>query len=123
MARFEDGASLSVEAAYDEFTSHVRVRGEVDLSNTDLVAAALQFALRSSTLRLTLDLSEVTFFSVSGLRVLLWLQGVTAKDAVEVVLIVSSPQIMRVLEVTDAVFDFRIQQQAAPDAESAEPSQ
>lgn len=108
-ARFGDVQSLWVEVTGDEFTSRVRMHGEVDLSTADLMAAALQFALRPSTLRLILDLSEVAFFSVSGLRVLMRLGQAATEEAVDFVLAAPSLQVMRVLELADAAFNFRIE--------------
>lgn len=113
-ARFGDIRSLLVEVGGDEFTSHVRVCGDVDLSNADLMSAALQFALRSSTLRIVLDMSEVTFLSVSGLRVLLHLREIAAEDAIDFVLTAPSPHVMRALEVADATDRFRIDPEPTP---------
>jgi anti-anti-sigma factor len=114
-ARFGNAHSLTVDVSCDEFTSRVYARGEVDLSNADLMAAALQFALHRSTLRLTLDLSGVTFFGVSGLRVLLYLQQATAQDAIDFVLVGASAEVVKVLEVADATLHFRIDRSPSPD--------
>lgn len=113
-ARFGDVRSLLVEVGGDEFTSHVRICGEVDLSNADLMSAALQFALRRSALRIVLDMSEVTFLSVSGLRVLLHLRQIAAEDAIDFVLTAPSEHVMRVLEVADATVRFRIDPEPRP---------
>jgi anti-sigma B factor antagonist len=47
----------------------VRVRGEVDMANADLVGAQIR-AAGSPTGAITLDLSRVEFFDSSGLRML-----------------------------------------------------
>lgn len=113
-ARFGDIRSLLVEVGGDEFTSRIRVRGEVDLSNADLMSAALQFALRRSALRIVLDMSEVTFLSVSGLRVLLHLGQAAAEEAIDLVVAAPSPEVMRVLTMVDAALGFRIEPESAP---------
>jgi len=113
-ARFGDIRSLLVEVGGDEFTSHVRICGEVDLSNADLMSAALQFALRSSAPRIVLDMSEVTFLSVSGLRVLLHLSQIAAEDAIDFVLTASSAHVTRVLQVANATVRFRIDPEPRP---------
>lgn len=113
-ARFGDIRSLLVEVGGDEFTSRIRVRGEVDLSNADLMSAALQFALRRSALRIVLDMSEVTFLTVSGLRVLLHLGQAAAEEAIDLVVAAPSPEAMRVLTMVDAALGFRIEPESAP---------
>ena len=113
-ARFGDIRSLLVEVGGDEFTGRIRVRGEVDLSNADLMSAALQFALRRSALRIVLDMSEVTFLSVSGLRVLLHLGQAAAEEAIDLVVAAPSPEAMRVLTMVDAALGFRIEPESAP---------
>lgn len=113
-ARFGDIRSLLVEVGGDEFTSRIQVRGEVDLSNADLMSAALQFALCRSALRIVLDMSEVTFLSFSGLRVLLHLGQVAAEEAIDLVVAAPSPEVMRVLTMADGTFGFRIEPESAP---------
>jgi anti-anti-sigma factor len=61
----------------------IGVAGEVDLSNTADLEAALARHLRAGPLRLVVDLSEVRFLSVGGMRVLLRTRRLAEECGVE----------------------------------------
>lgn len=118
-ARFGDPRSLCVEVTGDERTTVLRMRGEIDLSTADLMAAALQFALQTPPPRLELDLSGVTFFGLSGLRVLVSMQRMTASETVELVLVAPPASALRVLDLVGATIFFTIEN--APEQTDATP--
>lgn len=60
---------LQIELVQGE-PSTLKLHGEVDLSTVDRLRAALEEALASDP-RLVIDMSGVTFFDATGLRVLL----------------------------------------------------
>jgi anti-sigma B factor antagonist len=59
-----------VEVVADAVAPVVRVRGEIDLSNTATIRATLIEALPHAASGLVLDLSETTYLDSSGIRLL-----------------------------------------------------
>lgn len=80
-----------VEWRDEESQRSVWVFGEVDLATVD----DLTEALRSEHPRLVVDLSNVTFMDLSGLRCL-----VAAAERAEAVELITSPRVERLLELT-----------------------
>lgn len=77
----------------------VRARGEIDIASVD----RLQAALDSTHLRIHLDLGEVEFMDLTGLRCL-----IDAAARAEVSIVASSP-VWRVLEVTGTGDHFSVE--------------
>ena len=63
-----------VEVEPQDEVSLVRVLGEVDLSNAEEIAAAMDGAVRPDTRRLVVDLSSTTYMDSAGVRVLFGLR-------------------------------------------------
>ena len=60
-----------VESERTDAECVVRVRGEIDLSNTDDVASAIEAAVGSGVARAIVDLSETTYLDSVGVRLLM----------------------------------------------------
>lgn len=105
-----DPPGLHVEVIRDrhQHVTTVYVNGYVDLATADLLSAAADLALRSSPLRVLVDLSEVSFFSAAGLTVLLSLRERAERAAVDLVLRAPSPAVLNVLDIVSAAPCFRI---------------
>ena len=82
----------------------VHVEGEVDIDVADELSSQLKAGLdTASTLRgrlLLIDLQDVGFFGVAGLRALLRCRDEGAANGVVVRLVTANPMVDRVLEVT-----------------------
>ena len=74
---------LAVEVTGDHLLTVIRPSGEVDLETAELFAAHGTRALAGRPRRLVVNLSEATFFSVAGLRVLDRLRRAAEADAVD----------------------------------------
>lgn len=74
---------LAVEVTGDHLLTVIRPSGEVDLETAELFAAHGMRALAGRPRRLVVNLSETTFFSVAGLRVLDQLRRAAEADAVD----------------------------------------
>jgi anti-sigma B factor antagonist/stage II sporulation protein AA (anti-sigma F factor antagonist) len=59
-----------VEVVHQADTPIVRIRGEIDLSNTDAIRTEVIEALRPSAPGVVLDLTETTYLDSSGVRLL-----------------------------------------------------
>ena len=93
---------LRVEVAGDGRTVTVWVRGEVDLATADLLEAGIEFGLHTgSPSRLVVQLSQVTFFSAAGLRVLIGAHDEAAKRGVDLVLQGPSACVWTVLDLSE----------------------
>ena len=90
-----------VEWRDDDGSRLVSVSGEVDLTS----ASDLRDALESGLPRLVVDLSNVTFIDMSGLRCLVDAAGVH-----EAVALITSPRVARLLDLTATAHLFEIAQ-------------
>ena len=78
----------------------VAVAGEVDLATAPQLDAALAGLLPAAGSRVVLDLSEVTFLASRGIAVLIDAYERAVERGVELHLVVTRPQVHRILEMT-----------------------
>jgi anti-anti-sigma factor len=76
------------------------VAGEVDLATAPQLDAALAGLLSADRARVVLDLSEVTFLASRGIAVLIDAHELALDRGVELHLVVTRPQVHRILEMT-----------------------
>jgi anti-anti-sigma factor len=76
------------------------VAGEVDLATAPQLDAALAGLLSADRARVVLDLSEVTFLASRGIAVLIDAHERALDRGVELHLVVTRPQVHRILEMT-----------------------
>lgn len=81
-------------------TCVVAVAGEVDLATAPQLDAALTGLLSAGRERVVLDLSEVTFLASRGIAVLIDAHERAVDRGVELHLVVTRPQVHRILEMT-----------------------
>jgi anti-sigma B factor antagonist len=86
----------------------VRVRGEVDLATAPKLHSSLRAAWLASHGELAIDLSEVSYLGVTGLRVLLGALDLARASGGDVVLWDPSPMACQLLEITDLMRTFRV---------------
>jgi anti-anti-sigma factor len=99
MSAIEDPSQNS--AKVDGRTGTVRPRGEVDVATAPEVDRQAQALWAEGAERLVLDLSAVTFFDSSGLRLLIRLQTLAHEHPPRALLLERcSPPVLRVLELT-----------------------
>jgi len=92
---------FDVRSVYVDGCVEVAVSGEIDLSVAERLWAALE-PLISPDRPLVLDMHRVTFFDVSGLRVLLQAAQRLDGDPDRLILRSPSPMVLRVLYATRA---------------------
>lgn len=90
---------LRVEWRDEDASRSVWAYGEVDLATAD----ELRKALQCPQPRLTVDLTNVTFMDLTGLRCLL-----EAAEAKEEVALIASPRVDRLIELTATSHLFRM---------------
>jgi anti-anti-sigma factor len=78
----------------------LRLQGELDLTGTAALRAAIGRALEEHSSIVVLDLSTLAFIDCSGLSVLLWAHEQLAGRGGELHLVGSQPAVLRLLEVT-----------------------
>jgi anti-sigma B factor antagonist len=99
------GAVATVESLGDASgTPVVRVSGEVDMSNVDVVRAAVDLAISPDTDRIVFDLGDLEFMDSSGLAMLL----AVAERVSVVELRRLRPLLRRVIELTGLSNSFLI---------------
>lgn len=76
------------------------VAGEVDLATAPQLDTALAGLLSAARARVVLDLSEVTFLASRGIAVLIDAHERAVDRGVELHLVVTRPQVHRILEMT-----------------------
>ncbi len=89
-----------------EDVQRVRIRfsGEIDLSSSDVVEAAVFDALRSHHPRqVEVDLSEVRFIDSSGIHALLRCRTETIRERCQLAVTNAQPMVYRVLEISGVV--------------------
>jgi anti-anti-sigma factor len=100
---------FDIVAEFDGRVGTVRPRGEIDLATAPVVDQQAQALWAEGAEQLVLDLSAVTFFDSSGLRLLIRLQTAAHEHPRRALLIERcSPPVRRVLELTrlDSRFTF-----------------
>lgn len=93
-------ALLTLTLSGDEEHPVITVRGDIDLSTVGLLTSCGRGALADGAKSLTLDLSEVAFFSVAGLHSLLTLRRDADHQGAQVVLRDPSSSVQRVVELS-----------------------
>src|SRR3954469_20771000 len=91
---------FDVKTVYTDGKVELAISGEIDLSVSEQLQSAIDAAL-SPDRPLVLDMHRVTFFDVSGLRVLLRALERLEHNPAKLILRSPSPIVMRVLSVTD----------------------
>ena len=97
-----------------EETVAIRVAGELDLSTADALRRLLERALRSGR-PVLIDLSDVTFIDVSGLRAVLDPAASGRGTSGCVVTVVASPAVLRLLRLLPIDVGRSIRVVAEPD--------
>lgn len=80
----------------------LRLAGEIDLTTTDVLAAAVDQCLQRRPVRLTVDLHEVTFCDCAGIQELQHARQRAAAAGTGLRLTGLTPPVLRVLTLTDA---------------------
>jgi anti-sigma B factor antagonist len=78
----------------------VLLHGELDLVNVEHVSAQLEELLRAGWRDMTLNLADVTFMDVSGVRLLLGLHERSDRVGLAFSIVSATPQAVRILELT-----------------------
>ncbi|HEY3868224.1 MAG TPA: STAS domain-containing protein [Actinocrinis sp.] len=99
---------MSVRTAGDRRSIVIEACGEVDIGTAGLLTACALRALRCHPLRLTVDLSGVTFFSAAGLRALIHIGTAADTEATDFRLRAPSHSVTYVLDLADALDQFRV---------------
>jgi anti-anti-sigma factor len=95
-------SELSVAVREQERTTVLALEGELDLASCVVLERELDRAQSSRSRRLMLDLSELTFMDLSGLRVIIAAHRQAERGGKSLVLTHARPPIMRLLELTRA---------------------
>nr|WP_223242192.1 STAS domain-containing protein [Streptomyces sp. CBMA123] len=77
------------------------VRGEIDADVAPALARALAMALRASTTGVDVVMTQVSFCDCRGLNALLTARSAAGTTGKDVVLASASPQVRRLLDLTD----------------------
>jgi anti-sigma B factor antagonist len=85
---------------HDGSAAHLALRGELDMLSAPLLARALESASRGDPARVILDLRELRFMDVSGLRAILDAARSARRDGRSLVIANPMPHIVRLLELT-----------------------
>jgi anti-sigma B factor antagonist len=96
-----EGWSFAVHSERSEAVERVRVLGEMDLSVVNQLDAEMRRAEATDAKRIELDLDKLEFLDASGIRLLLDLSRRSRTNGGRLrIRPASSPQVMRVLELT-----------------------
>jgi anti-sigma B factor antagonist len=112
--RTGDAPPLWLRVGGDRRLAVIEAGGEMDIATIDLLAECAHEVLRHRPLRLIVDLSEITFFSVAGLRTLIRIRQAAMADAVDFRLRSPSRMVRYVLRVAFPLEHFRLEDEAAP---------
>ncbi len=96
---YSDGKPLVSHDCDGDGNPVLRVRGEVDVSNADQFAAALEMALRGRPARLVIDLSETTFMDGAAVGRIVGLRREIRDGACPIVLRRPQPIVRRLIDV------------------------
>ena len=90
------------EVSYVERASRARIalRGELDMASSQLLARKLEAVERDHPQEIVLDLAELSFMDVSGLRALLDAARRARRAGSSLVIVNPHPHIVRLLELT-----------------------
>ena len=99
--------SLRIEAAVSDSVATITLTGDVDISNSASVTAALD-AQAPPIRRIVVDLRGVSFMDSMGLGALIDGRNRLALDGIEVVLVTGNGPVARLLELTKLTGSFMI---------------
>ena len=85
---------------HDGSAAHLALRGELDMLSAPLLARRIQAATRRCPDRIVLDLRDLRFMDVSGLRAILDAARSARRDGRSLVIANPMPHIVRLLELT-----------------------
>lgn len=94
------GTWLDVVTEHHDKHSLLRLRGELDVSNTGQLRAAITSAMESQPPVLVVDLSGLGFTDCAGLSVLVWARQQQNRCGHELVITGDRPIIRRLLQLT-----------------------
>jgi anti-sigma B factor antagonist len=97
-----DSIDLSVRVSPDDdaHVARVLIRGELDFSNASMLRARLRAVERRNPSVLVLDLADLSFMDVSGLRTILDAARRATRDERRLVVANPMPAIVRLFELT-----------------------
>ena len=91
---------FEVACSHDGSAAQLALRGELDMLSAPLLARDLDEAIRRHPVRIVLDLQDLTFMDVSGLRAILDAARSARRDGGSLVIANPMPHIVRLLELT-----------------------
>lgn len=86
----------------------VPVNGDIDLYTSADILATIHHAVHPGPPILVIDMSEVSFLSVTGLALLIVTKEETRKAGIELRLVASRREVLRPLQITGLTADFDI---------------
>jgi anti-anti-sigma factor len=90
--------TLTLERGRDDGVPVLRLRGELDRLNVDMVEAAIRELAAETTTRLVLDVRDLEFIDSAGLRTLSRAHNLLAEGGHALVVRGPSPAIVRLIE-------------------------
>jgi anti-anti-sigma factor len=91
---------LRVTVAREDLCTMVRLVGELDLLSQAVAVGAIDGAINTDSVRVTLDLAGVTFIDTSGASGLVRMQQKAERVEVDLVVVNVSPPAARVLQIS-----------------------
>jgi anti-sigma B factor antagonist len=91
---------FEVACTHDGPAARLALRGELDMLSAPLLARELEAVSRRHPSRIVLDLADLTFMDVSGLRAILDAARSARRDGGALVVANPMPHIVRLLELT-----------------------
>ncbi len=91
---------FEVSCVHDDFGARLALRGELDMLSAPLLAREIEAACRTAPARIVLDLGELSFTDVSGLRAILDAARSARRDGRSLAIANPLPHIVRLLELT-----------------------
>lgn len=99
---------LSIEVEQEDAAVRVILRGELDLSNANMLSEALE-EHRPAGGRISIDLSELTFMDSSGLRILLMADAAARAEGHTLRIAAPSRAVRRVFEVAGVLGELDVE--------------
>lgn len=93
-------APFEIRCVDDALSARLALRGELDMSSAPLLADALRNVARGRRKLIVLDLAELEFMDVAGLRTILDAARRARRDGGRMAIANPSPHIVRLLELT-----------------------
>ena len=91
---------FEVACTHDGPAARLALRGELDMLSAPVLTRELEQAARRRPMRIVLDLGELSFMDVSGLRAILDAARSARRDGGSLVIANPMPHIVRLLELT-----------------------